>query len=166
MRLLKIFALVLLATAIAIPMWMARSVQGQSGLQEAPTVNLDHTITADNIEELFNGFGDLGTPVPDGEDPVPDRSFIDNVAIFASQEEVDEGLGPVYNARSCGECHDNTAIGGRSQLAELRAGRTVGGVFSPQDDNSLINQRAICANAPGTTRGSMPIRRMRTPFMC
>ena len=147
MRLLKIFALALLATAIAIPMWMARSVAGQGGLQEAPTVNLDHTITADNIAELFNGVGDLGTPVPDGEDPVPDRSFIDNVAIFAAQEEVDEGLGPVYNARSCGECHDNTAIGGRSQVAELRAGRTVNGVFTTQTptENSLINQRAINA---------------------
>jgi CxxC motif-containing protein (DUF1111 family) len=145
MRLLKVFALLLLTTAIALPMWMAQSVKGQGGgLQEAPTVNFDHTITAENIEELFNGVGDLGTPVPDGEDPVPDRSFIDNVAIFAAQEEVDEGLGPVYNARSCGECHDNTAIGGRSQLSELRAGRTVGGVFSPQDiDGSLINQRAI-----------------------
>jgi CxxC motif-containing protein (DUF1111 family) len=146
MKLLKVFAVLLFATAIALPMWLAQTVEGQGGgLQEAPTVDLGHTITGENIEELFNGFGDLGTPVPDGEEPVPERSFIDNVAIFAAQEEVDEGLGPVYNARSCGECHDNTAIGGRSQIAELRAGRTVNGVFSPQDDNTLINQRAINA---------------------
>jgi CxxC motif-containing protein (DUF1111 family) len=144
MRLLKVFAFLLLATAIALPMWLARSVQGQGGLQEAPTVNLDHTITSANFAELFNGFGQLGVPVA-ADDAQPDRSFNDNAAIFAAQEEVDEGLGPVYNARSCGECHDNTALGGRSQIAELRAGRTVNGVFVPQDDNSLINQRAINA---------------------
>jgi len=145
MRLLKIFALALLATAIAIPMWMARSVKGQGGLQEAPTVDLGHTITSENFDELFNGFGELGVPV-EAADAVADKSFNDNAAIFGGQEEVDEGLGPVYNARSCGECHDNTAIGGRSQLAELRAGRTVGGVFTAQDpEGSLINQRAINA---------------------
>jgi CxxC motif-containing protein (DUF1111 family) len=142
LKLMKVLALVLFVAALALPVWMPRTV-GSQVLQEAPTVNLDHTITGDNLGELFNGFGDLGAPVVG--DPVPDRSFRDNAAIFAAQEEVDEGLGPVYNARSCGECHDNTAIGGRSQLAELRAGRVVGGVFVPQDDNSLINQRAINA---------------------
>ena len=143
MKLLKLFTLLLFATAIALPMWMVRSVESQ-GLQEAPTVDLGHVITDDNIAELFNNFGSLGNPV-DG-DPVPGRSFRDNIAIFAEQEEVDEGLGPVYNARSCGECHDSTAVGGRSQIAELRAGRTVSGVFAPQDpEGSLINQRAITA---------------------
>ena len=143
MKLARLFAVLLFATAVALPMWMAPPAESQ-GLQEAPTVDISHTITDDNIAELFNNFGNLGAPVVD--DPVPGRSFRDNLAIFAEQEEVDEGLGPVYNARSCGECHDNTVIGGRSQIAELRAGRTLNGIFTPQDpEGSLINQRAITA---------------------
>jgi len=143
MKLVKLLALLLFVMALAMPMWHATSVKSQS-TDEAPAVDLGQTITSDNLQLLFNGFGALGGPIVG--DPVPDRSFRDNAAIFASQEEVDEGLGPVYNARSCGECHDNTAIGGRSQIAELRAGRTVNGVFTPQDpEGSLINQRAVNA---------------------
>src|ERR1041384_6833872 len=43
-------------------------------------------------------------------------------ATFAEQEPIDEGLGPVYNAQSCGECHQNPVTGGISQITELRAG--------------------------------------------
>ena len=42
--------------------------------------------------------------------------------VFDEQEDIDEGLGPVFNARSCGECHANPISGGGSQVTELRAG--------------------------------------------
>ena len=142
-KLAKIVAFLFFAMLIAIPFTVPTSVESQSA-EEAPTVDLNEVITDENIFELFNGFGALGAPLEEGDEPVPLRSFRDNIAIFAEQEEVDEGLGPVYNSRGCADCHDSTVVGGRSQIAELRAGRTVNGVFTPQDpEGSLVNQRAI-----------------------
>src|SRR5919205_808321 len=45
--------------------------------------------------------------------------------VKAAFEEVDviaDGLGPVYNAQSCAECHQNPVTGGISQITEFRAG--------------------------------------------
>src|SRR5262249_37641104 len=63
-------------------------------------------------------------PRPDGlpnglADPATHRA--DQVA-FDHQEEVAEGLGPLYNAHSCRDCHENPVAGGGSQVTELRAG--------------------------------------------
>jgi CxxC motif-containing protein (DUF1111 family) len=71
-------------------------------------------------------------------------------------EEVDEitpnGLGPVYNAQSCRECHQNPVTGAISQINELRAGhnalaRNPQGqlvtVFVDAPGGSLINDRSI-----------------------
>jgi CxxC motif-containing protein (DUF1111 family) len=54
------------------------------------------------------------------------------------------GLGPVYNARTCGECHQNPVIGAVSQIVELRAGHLdANGRFVDAPGGSLINDRAI-----------------------
>ena len=66
--------------------------------------------------------------------------------IFEEFEVVDDGLGPVYNAQACRECHQNPVTGGPSQVTELRAGRLDGfGNFSNPPGGSLINDRAINA---------------------
>jgi CxxC motif-containing protein (DUF1111 family) len=100
--------------------------------------------------DLFNGFGTLGTPIDECvSEPVPGRSFEDNKFIFDEVETVEDGLGPTYNERGCGICHNNPVIGGSSQLRELRAGNTVNGVFSepPSNQNrSLIQLRALSAS--------------------
>jgi CxxC motif-containing protein (DUF1111 family) len=75
---------------------------------------------------------------------------------FDSVEEIADGLGPLYNAQSCRECHQNPRSGGGSQVSELRAGRRdAQGRFHSPDvpiargtvvvrDRNLINDRAIC----------------------
>src|SRR5690242_6800141 len=35
-----------------------------------------------------------------------------------------DGLGPIYNAQACRECHQNPVSGAASQILELRAGFT------------------------------------------
>lgn len=83
-----------------------------------------------------------------------DRTFFDEV------EDIDkDGLGPLYNAQSCRECHQNPTSGGSSQVMERRAGhRAPNGQFVsasvPVNDGqqvivgrTLINDRAICPNA-------------------
>src|SRR5262245_32182716 len=62
---------------------------------------------------------------------------------FNEQEDIDEGLGPVYNALSCGECHQNPIAGGASQISEFRAGHFNGFNFVDHPGGSLINDRAI-----------------------
>lgn len=78
---------------------------------------------------------------------------------FDEVEAIGDGLGPLYNAQSCRECHQSPASGGVSQMAELRVGhRGTHGIFEnpsiPVDDGktiitgrTLVNDRAICPNA-------------------
>ncbi len=81
-----------------------------------------------------------------------------NLAEFDAVEGIADGLGPLYNAQSCRECHQNPVSGAASQITELRVGhRGPGGAFqNPQipiahgtetiSGRSLVNDRAICPN--------------------
>src|SRR6185295_7546754 len=88
------------------------------------------------------------TEAPTGFDNQP-NGLIDQATFdadretFDAQEDIDEGLGPVFNARSCGECHGNPVSGGSSQVTELRAGHYDGHSFVAHPGGSLINDRAI-----------------------
>jgi CxxC motif-containing protein (DUF1111 family) len=64
---------------------------------------------------------------------------------FAEQEQIADGLGPVYNAQSCGECHQNPVTGSGSQITELRAASFDGFTYADHPGGSLINDRAINA---------------------
>jgi CxxC motif-containing protein (DUF1111 family) len=67
--------------------------------------------------------------------------------VFEEFEVIDDGLGPVYNAQACRECHQNPVTGGPSQVTELRAARLDGfGTYSNPPGGSLINDRAIDAS--------------------
>lgn len=82
--------------------------------------------------------------------------------VFGEFEGADEGLGPVYNAQSCRECHQNPSVGGISQVTELRAGRFDGRNFVDHPGGSLINDRAI---HPGVQESVLPgnfVRAFRT----
>ena len=63
---------------------------------------------------------------------------------FFAAEEVDEGLGPVFNEPSCVTCHNNP-VGGTTGRIETRFGTTVAGVFDPLSElgGSLIQDRGI-----------------------
>src|SRR5229473_6840285 len=95
---------------------------------------------------------------------VDDATHSADQAKFDETEAISDGLGPLYNAQSCRECHQNPTSGGSSQVSELRVGhRGPRGEFvSPEipiargteiiKGRSLVNDRAICPNAafPGT----------------
>jgi CxxC motif-containing protein (DUF1111 family) len=67
-------------------------------------------------------------------------------AAFEERDEIADGLGPVYNAQSCAECHQNPVTGGISQITEFRAGhQDIFGNFVDAPGGSLINDRAINA---------------------
>ena len=75
---------------------------------------------------------------------------------FDEVEAIADGLGPLYNAQSCRECHQNPTSGGPSQVTELRVGHLGPGkrFANPAipiahgaetiTGRSLVNLRAIC----------------------
>src|SRR5213595_531563 len=78
---------------------------------------------------------------------------------FDEVEEIADGLGPLYNAQACRECHQNPTSGGASQITELRVGHLgPDGRFQNADipiargkvvisGRTLVNDRAICPSA-------------------
>jgi CxxC motif-containing protein (DUF1111 family) len=93
---------------------------------------------------------------------ISQNQFNTDLTFFDQVFKVPDGLGPVYNAQSCRECHQNPVTGAASQVTEQRFGHTdaSGNFVAPtvqvRDNNgatfsianrSLINDRAICAPA-------------------
>lgn len=94
------------------------------------------------FDDMTNGLIPQGQPPPECTEPVP-GTFEGDKAIFAEVDLVADGLGPVYNAQSCKECHQNPVTGAISQINELRGGHTVSGTFFDAPGGSLINDRGI-----------------------
>jgi CxxC motif-containing protein (DUF1111 family) len=94
------------------------------------------------------GFARVLTEAPTGMDTTTNG--------FASQADMDDardqfeeievianGLGPVYNAQACSECHQNPVTGGGSQITEFRTGHYDGTSYLEPPGGSLNNDRAI-----------------------
>jgi len=88
--------------------------------------------------------------------------FIAAQTVFEERDDIAEGLGPVYNAQSCAECHQNPLTGGVSQVSEVRAGhRDFNGDFVEAPGGSLINDRAIDASIQERVPGAENVRTFR-----
>jgi len=82
--------------------------------------------------------------------------------VFANEvEEIADGLGPVYNAQSCRECHQNPIVGAGSQISELRAGHFNGVSFVEAAGGSLIDERAIDASMQERVPAGNEVRTFR-----
>lgn len=139
MRLLKIFAFVLFAITTTVVLSLNRRVVGQTAT-EAPA-----------------GFGGQTNGLTDQATYDADR------AAFEERDEIDEGLGPVYNAQSCAECHQSPITGGISQITVLRAGhRDRAGNFVEAPGGSLVQDRAIDARLQEVVTPEENIRSFRT----
>jgi CxxC motif-containing protein (DUF1111 family) len=86
------------------------------------------------------------------------KAFKAGLEDFIEVETVEDGLGPVFNGKSCAECHSVPSVGGSEPnvgvARETRIGRLFDGVFDPLDGSvsvnrggGLLQQRAI--NLPG-----------------
>jgi CxxC motif-containing protein (DUF1111 family) len=67
-------------------------------------------------------------------------------AQFEKLNQIADGLGPVFNAQGCVECHGNPVSGGISQIAVMRAGSMSGATFTNHPGGSLVHDRAIDAS--------------------
>jgi len=71
----------------------------------------------------------------DGLTAEQQQAFLDGKDAFEEVEALDEGLGPVFNEKSCANCHSIGATGGSGAQLERRAGRSENGTF-----DSLVAQ--------------------------
>ena len=138
MRSPKIFVLAAFLIMFALSYVTTNSVQSQ-GATEAPT----------GFDGVTNGFVDQVTCDADK-------------ATFEERDTIADGLGPVYNAQSCAECHQNPVTGGISQITELRAGHFNGISFIEHPGGSLINDRATDASIQERCLGGNEVRTFRT----
>ncbi len=86
-------------------------------------------------------------------------AFAEGREDFNEVEDVADGLGPVFNDRSCAACHTTPAIGGGSRRTVTRFGRRINGAFDPLVNlgGSLIQERAI-GPREGSTHPFQPER--------
>jgi CxxC motif-containing protein (DUF1111 family) len=63
-----------------------------------------------------------GDPLP-GLDKVQRDQFTRGLAVFQREFTPETGLGPTFNAISCGECHEEPAPGGQGDEAEIHVAR-------------------------------------------
>src|ERR1700710_2121659 len=71
----------------------------------------------------------------------PGDTFALDQAQFERRHDPSTGLGPVFNATSCAECHQNGVSGAASQFTEVRAGhKDANGLFV--NPTVLINDGA------------------------
>src|SRR5262245_4210464 len=138
MKSLKIIFVGLFVVGISSPLYINNSVYSQSA-PEAPT-GFDNQTNGASTQAEFDA----------------------DLAIFAEREEIDEGLGPLYNATSCASCHQNPVTGAISQITELRAGHFNGINFVDHPGGSLINDRAINADIQERVLGGNEVRTFRT----
>src|SRR6266481_8105467 len=92
---------------------------------------------------------------------------------FEQNHDASTGLGPVFNARACVDCHQNPVSGGSSQFTEIRAGHNdANGNFVaatvPINDGansianrSIINDRALIPQAQEHIPDAENVRALR-----
>jgi CxxC motif-containing protein (DUF1111 family) len=109
MKTWKRFTAPLLAAIVVVSLAAVTQLHSLSG-NEAPSGFETPTLT-ENPGSQSHGNG-----------LVDDATFGATQAVFEEEDGVDKGLGPLFNARSCADCHQNPVTGGGSQVAEFRVG--------------------------------------------
>ena len=106
---------------------------------------------ASQPQEAVTGFDDQSNGFSD-----PSRRTADQKVFEEVEHITPDGLGPLYNAQSCRECHQTPVSGAASQVSELRVGHLdAHGLFQNPEipinhgaeiikDRTLVNDRAIC----------------------
>lgn len=92
-------------------------------------------------------------------DPLPDANralFEAGREEFREPEGVEDGLGPVFNGRSCGECHGVPVLGGGSERTVTRIGTLANGQY---DALTQFGGSLLQANGIGPREGSTHVFR-------
>jgi CxxC motif-containing protein (DUF1111 family) len=110
--------------------------------------------------------------ISNGIEEPPGDTFALDQAQFERRHDPSTGLGPVFNATSCVECHNNGVAGAASQFTEQRVGHNANGSFvNPTitinegadtiTGRSIVNDRSICPQAQEHIPDTENIRTLR-----
>ncbi|HZD93969.1 MAG TPA: di-heme oxidoredictase family protein [Candidatus Sulfotelmatobacter sp.] len=121
----------------------------------------------------------FATPINNDQSGAVSNGFTTNAVfaadegVFMEEEDIGDGLGPVYNARGCVDCHAQPHVGSASQVTELRVGHNdaAGNFVNPTltinngatsiPNRSLVNDRSICAEGSFNVPGAETVRAFR-----
>jgi CxxC motif-containing protein (DUF1111 family) len=111
--------------------------------------------------------------ISNGIEEPPGDTFALDQAQFERRHDPSTGLGPVFNATACVECHNNGVAGAASQFTEQRVGHndangnfvnptiTIDEGASTITGRSIVNDRSICPQAQEHIPDTENIRTLR-----
>jgi CxxC motif-containing protein (DUF1111 family) len=109
--------------ATALAMWSGVLIAGVgAGCADQPGEEADEVEFA-STDQAVTATGD---PLPG----ITAADFAEAKGAFATVEGLDDGLGPIFNEKACGNCHTQGAIGGAGVQIERRFGRFDNGIFN------------------------------------
>src|SRR5579862_9245606 len=127
------------------------------------TIGATGEVTANSgVQSVSNGIAE-----PPGD------TFALDQAQFERKHDPSSGLGPVFNATSCVDCHNNGVTGAASQFTEERVGHkdangnfvnptiTINGGANTISGRSIVNDRSICTQAQEHLPDTENIRTLR-----
>jgi hypothetical protein len=103
----------------------------------------------------------------------PGDTFAMDQAQFERVHDPTNGLGPLFNASACAQCHQNNVTGSASQITEVRAGHQdangslvnptvlIDSGATPVSGRSIVNDRATCETAQEHVPASQTIQTRR-----
>jgi CxxC motif-containing protein (DUF1111 family) len=145
----------------------------QQSVTEAPggfsTPTLGNTISATGELTATSG----SQSVSNGITEPPGDTFALDQAQFERRHDPNTGLGPVFNATACVDCHNNGVAGAAGQFTEQRAGHndingnfvnptiSINGGANTITGRSIVNDRSICPQAQEHIPDTENIRALR-----
>jgi CxxC motif-containing protein (DUF1111 family) len=146
---------------------------GQQSQTEAPA-----GFTTPTLGQSVSSTGELtvnsgSQSVSNGIEEPPGDTFALDQAQFERRHDASTGLGPVFNATACVECHNNGVAGAASQFTEQRVGHSDanGNFVNPTitinegantiTGRSIVNDRSICPQAQEHVPDTENIRTFR-----
>ena len=143
------FMRILTSIPCAAALIAAFALTAQEGATEAPAGFTTPPLTQSPAPQTTSN----GLAEPPGD------TFVLDQLQFERVHDPTNGLGPLFNATSCAQCHQNNVTGSASQITELRVGHQDGqGNFvnptvlindgaASVSGRSIVNDRAICDQA-------------------
>ena len=144
MKIWKLFFILMPAIALAASINVCRA--DNSG-KKSPSLG-SSTEAPSGFDSMTNGFVNQG-------------AFDADRLVFEERDTIAQGLGPVYNAEGCSECHSNPVTGSASQVGVVRAGVFDGTHFYEPPGGSLMPDRAIDAAIQAHVYGGSNVRTFR-----
>lgn len=146
---------------------------GQQSQTEAPA-----GFTTPTLGQAISPTGELtvnagAQSISNGIEEPPGDTFALDQAQFERRHDPSTGLGPVFNATSCVECHNNGVAGAANQFTEQRVGHndangkfvnptiTINTGANTITGRSIVNDRSICPQAQEHVPDTENVRSLR-----